>query len=222
VRVHVLGPPTVAQTDSIRKQRSSDPDQFWLLQARAVGADEAVADDRRVLFPRHVERQSSGFPIRARWLRHHARMTRGEQLVQIVRMLDQQMNNTSVILMFEAGRQRLLFPGDAQIENWEFALGQRKFRSLLSRATLYKVGHHGSRNATPKDLWNGFRNKGRRSAPARLKSLMSTMAGKHGHVDSKTEVPRSTLVRALETESELFTTQKLAGKELFRDTLIRL
>ena len=109
-----------------------------------------MTDDRRVLFPRYVERQSSRFPIRARWLRHHARMTRGEQLLQIVRMLDQQMNNTSVILMFEAGRQRLLFPGDAQIENWEFALGQRKFRSLLSRATLYKVGHHGSRNATPR------------------------------------------------------------------------
>ena len=51
---------------------------------------------------------------------------------------------------------------------------------------------------------------------------MSTMAGKHGHADSKTEVPRSTLVRALEAESEFFTTQKLGGRELFRDTVIGL
>ena len=133
VRVHVLGPPTVAQTDSIRKQRSSDPDQFWQFQARAVGADEAVGRRPARLFPRYVERQSSGFPIRARWLRYHARMMRGEQLLQIVRMLDQQMNNTSVILMFEAGRKRLLFPGDAQIENWEYALGQERRTTRCSR-----------------------------------------------------------------------------------------
>ena len=136
-------------------------------------------------------------------------------------MLDQQMNNTSVILVFEAGRRRLLFPGDAQIENWEFALDQKKYRALLASVDLYKVGHHGSRNATPKALWNLFKNRGKTKSPARLKSLMSTLEDKHGHAESKTEVPRATLVRALESESELFTTQQLKGKELFRDTTIR-
>src|SRR5262244_704267 len=31
VKVHVLGPPSLEQTEKIRKQRSRDPDQFWHL-----------------------------------------------------------------------------------------------------------------------------------------------------------------------------------------------
>jgi beta-lactamase superfamily II metal-dependent hydrolase len=92
-------------------------------------------------------------------------MTRGEQLLQIVRSLDQEMNNTSVILLFQIGKKKLLFPGDAQIENWQFALQQKKYRSLLSSVNLYKVGHHGSRNATPKSLWKLFKNKSERRPP---------------------------------------------------------
>jgi beta-lactamase superfamily II metal-dependent hydrolase len=41
-----------------------------------------------------------------------------------VTMLDKVMNNTSVILVFEVGNKKLLFPGDAQLENWLFALEQ--------------------------------------------------------------------------------------------------
>ena len=62
VRVHVLGPPTVAQTDKIRKQRSSDPDQFWQLQARAVGSDEAVADAGRSCSRDTWRGKAPGFP----------------------------------------------------------------------------------------------------------------------------------------------------------------
>jgi hypothetical protein len=126
VRVHVLGPPTVDQTDKIKKQRSSDPDQFWQFQAKSIGTDEAVTGNDRPLFPRYVEAHRARMPIRVRWLRYHCRTMRGEQLLQIVRMLDQQMNNTSVILVFRVGRKCLLFPGDAQIENWEYALRQNK------------------------------------------------------------------------------------------------
>jgi len=217
VRVHVLGPPTVDQTDKIKKQRSSNPDQFWQFQARAIGTDEAITGDEPALFPRHVEARGGRIPLRARWLRLHSRTMRGAQLLQIVRMLDQQMNNTSVILVFQVGKKCLLFPGDAQIENWEYALGQDKYKALLAGVDLYKVGHHGSRNATPMDLWNGFKKRSKTRAPKRLKSLMSTMAGKHGHAHSKTEVPRSTLVSALKGETELLTTQTFKG-ELFKDT----
>ena len=212
VKVHVLGPPTVDQTDTIKKQRSSDKDQFWQLQARALGSDQAIQDVKRVLFPRYVRAQDRGFPIGSRWLIYHARMLRGEQLLQIVRMLDQQMNNTSVILLFQVGNKSLLFPGDAQIENWEFALAQKKYQSLLKEVDLYKVGHHGSRNATPMDLWNMFKNRSSKKSATRLKSLLSTMAGKHGHEHTKTEVPRETLVHALEEETDFFSTQQLKGK----------
>ena len=46
-------------------------------------------------------------------------------LLRIVRILDDVLNNTSVILLFDVpGTKplRLLFPGDAQIENWEYAI----------------------------------------------------------------------------------------------------
>ncbi|MFC3832850.1 MULTISPECIES: MBL fold metallo-hydrolase [Deinococcus] len=80
--------------------------------------------------------------------------------------LDQDTNNTSLVLAFELspGGDVLLFPGDAQVGNWlswfdlQFAVtdtGQPEARSvdaraLLARTAIYKVGHHGSHNATLK------------------------------------------------------------------------
>jgi hypothetical protein len=208
VTVHVLGPPTVEQTDTIKKQRSSDPDQFWQFQAKAIGSDEAVAEHKQILFPKYVEAQDNKFPIRARWLRYHSRTMRGEQLLQIVRMLDQQMNNTSVILIFQVGKTLLLFPGDAQIENWQFALDQKKYQSLLRNVNLYKVGHHGSRNATPRSLVTLWQPHTRPFV-----SMMSTLPDVHGETEA-TAVPRATLVTALEGLGALYRTDKLAVTEM--------
>jgi hypothetical protein len=138
-----------------------------------------------------------------------------------VRTLDQEMNNTSVILLFQVGKKKLLFPGDAQKENWQYALGQKRYQTLLTGVNLYKVGHHGSLNATPKSLWKLFKNKSERKTANRLLSLMSTMEGKHGSVYSHTEVPRAKLVRDLHRESDLFTTQLLKGKDFFHDTVVK-
>jgi hypothetical protein len=127
------------------------------------------------------------------------------------------MNNTSVILLFEVGAKKLLFPGDAQLENWMYSLKEAKeapaIRKLLSQVDVYKVGHHGSLNATPKTLWNLFRKKSPdEHRKERLRSIMSTMTGKHGSVDRGTEVPRSKLVQALKTESTFATTQSLTSR----------
>jgi hypothetical protein len=75
-------------------------------------------------------------------------------LLRIARKMDDVLNNTSVILLFEAegpmGTTWILFPGGAQIENWEYALkvADDKDESLarLAHLDLYKVGHHGSGN----------------------------------------------------------------------------
>ena len=76
--------------------------------------------------------------------------------------LDSDTNNTSLALAIElvdSGRV-LLFPGDAQVGNWlswepltwtlDEPGGERTVdtRDLLERTVLYKVGHHGSHNAT--------------------------------------------------------------------------
>ena len=206
VRVHVLGPPNLRQSEKIRKMRSRDPDQFWQLVAGGAGSrgDQAIARARgrgRVATP---------VPSEARWFRDRLEKLNGEQILEIVRTLDQQMNNTSLILLFEVLGQKLLFPGDAQVENWSFALEDapdaKRTRKLLAEVDVYKVGHHGSLNATPKkSLWENFsKRKGKR-----LHTLLSTAAGKHGHTTSNTEVPRRTLLTALKKESQLQSTADL-------------
>lgn len=67
-------------------------------------------------------------------------------------------NNSSLVLAFELGKggKVLLFAGDAQRGNWAswanktFEDGDRQIqvKELLGRTVLYKVGHHGSHNAT--------------------------------------------------------------------------
>jgi hypothetical protein len=221
VKVDVLGPPTVAQSEAIRRQRSSDPDEFWQLQARAMhrgGASKAAAE---CVFPGFVRSRGPTFPVDTRWLIYHAKATRSAQVLQIVRMLDSAMNNTSVILALQVGETCLLFPGDAQIENWAFALEQDQYKKLLGNVDLYKVGHHGSRNATPKSLWGMFGNKSTsKGAPNRLKTLMSTLEHKHGSEDNRTEVPRKSLVSELARSSSLLSTHTFQDDELFRDTAL--
>ncbi|MBS1849435.1 MAG: hypothetical protein JST79_00870 [Acidobacteria bacterium] len=210
VRIWVLGPPTLKQSDLIRKERSSDPDEFWQLQNKfwtIQGKPPSAAS----LFPGHEARQ---LPLEARWFVEKAAQVRGDQLLQLVRVLDNAMNNTSVILLLEVNGKRLLLPGDAQIENWSYSLGKPQTTALLKSVSLYKVGHHGSRNATPKTLWNLFANRSTQASATRLKTMVSTMAGKFGSEKSKTEVPRKTLIAELKAKSDFFSTQELTGSAL--------
>jgi len=215
VKLHVLGPPTVKQTDSITKQRTSDAAEFWLRQAFA---DQARAEGARHAFKGPVVKER---PPYANWLIPKLQANRGAGLLELVRMLDSQMNNTSLVLLFEVGKQKLLFPGDAQIENWSYVLdlarnGRPALKRLLEGVTLYKVGHHGSRNATPKTLWQMFKNRGKPGKPGRLTTVVSTMPGKHGNEKQGTEVPRKALVKALSDESDYSTTQELKSKKDLR------
>jgi hypothetical protein len=71
--------------------------------------------------------------------------------------LDSATNNTSLVLAIElTGGDVLLFVADAQVGNWEswqnltWTVDGRSVTGpdLLKRAIFYKVGHHGSHNAT--------------------------------------------------------------------------
>jgi beta-lactamase superfamily II metal-dependent hydrolase len=66
--------------------------------------------------------------------------------------LDDMINSTSLVLVLQVGRARLLLPGDAEWGTWKMILGNAKATALLKGATFFKVGHHGSHNATPKTL----------------------------------------------------------------------
>jgi hypothetical protein len=212
VKTHVLGPPTVQQSARIRKMRSRDPDQFWHLLAGA-NAPQASPLVHGLAASKHGKTE---VPANARWFRDRLDRMRGEQLLEIVRTLDAQMNNTSLILLFEVLGKKLLFPGDAQIENWSYALEDapdaKHTRALLADVDVYKVGHHGSLNATPKELlWKNFAKKG---PGKQLKALLSTMPGKHGKTRNQTEVPRKPLLTALQEETTLASTDDLTAKEI--------
>jgi hypothetical protein len=229
VRVHVLGPPTLEQSAAIRTQRSKDAQEYWHTRLQAMeraefwrlqaAAGKTVATTPRGMFASRFRCPST--PIEARWFRSRLRNSRADEMLQIVRTLDNAMNNTSLILLFEIGRLKMLFPGDAQIENWQYVLHEAKrkpaLRKLLAGVTVYKVGHHGSLNATPKSLWNGFANRGPTGKRNRLTSVMSTLPGKHGQVDRKTEVPRKPLVDTLRTHSTLVRTDELPAKASFHE-----
>jgi len=74
--------------------------------------------------------------------------------------MDKRTNNSSLVLAFEfvqTGRV-ILFVGDAQVGNWlswkdvQWKIGDNTVSAydLLARTVFYKVGHHGSHNATLK------------------------------------------------------------------------
>lgn len=76
---------------------------------------------------------------------------------------DKTLNNQSLVVLFSFAGKNLLFAGDAQWGNWEnFLYGgaygtpghtkvTNKAKKILEKIDFYKVGHHGSANATPKD-----------------------------------------------------------------------
>jgi hypothetical protein len=84
---------------------------------------------------------------------------------QLALHLDSYTNNTCLAFAIELGEpgegKVLLFPGDAQVGNWlswgdltwqvKNSKGEKRkvtAEDLLARTVLYKVGHHGSHNAT--------------------------------------------------------------------------
>lgn len=219
IKVTVLGPPTVEQWAEVATQRASDPEYWMLYQSlltRGFGPgtlNTKEIDNDDVSITTEIEAITSPGPVR--WLAEHLRKDEVHSLTRIVRALDDALNNTSIILMMEAGDTRLLFPGDAQIENWHYTLNrlpnEPDLRKRLSVLDLYKVGHHGSRNATPRSLYDLWCDSAVADHP--MAALMSTRAGVHGE-SAATRVPRQTLVTALERRCTLYSTDDFPKDQL--------
>jgi hypothetical protein len=155
-------------------------------------------------------------PGPVRWLVDTVSKHQVFSATRLVRALDNALNNTSLILLLEVGNLRLLFPGDAQIENWRYTLDQLDtdpdLLDALTNVDLYKVGHHGSRNATPRTLVSLWANRSSSRGPMTM--LMSTRPGVHGDTVA-TAVPRATLVRALKKLGSLYSTDALGRTRAF-------
>lgn len=224
VKIDVLGPPTLEQAPEVANQAQVHQ-EFWSLGAAWRMADDSGKRSRRdrpgppkPLFPHGV---LSGIPYGARWLVPKIDHVHADELMSLLRIMDDVLNNTSVILLIRVHDTSLLFPGDAQIENWSYALfdapNHNTIQRRLSKARLYKVGHHGSLNATPRTLWRNFANKRTESTTQAgsdadgLITVLSTMTGKHGDPQRHTEVPRLTLLAELAAHSTLKITEDGTG-----------
>jgi hypothetical protein len=132
------------------------------------GVDDNGKDDGAPFHPRvsiPLDKKTPEFFQRLYYDREDWRRIDGDWLgpaANLALALQSYTNNTSLVLAIELGDAGegdvLLFAGDAQVGNWEswqdltWPVEGRKISGpdLLKRTIFYKVGHHGSHNATEK------------------------------------------------------------------------
>jgi beta-lactamase superfamily II metal-dependent hydrolase len=122
---------------------------------------------------------------------------------------DNALNNQSLVVLFTFQGKTMLFSGDAQWGNWaNFLFGgpigtpghttlTDQSKTILGNLDFYKVGHHGSTNATPMDVVKAMK--------AGCVAMCSTDPGAYGKPERGTEVPRTPLMTALmeKTQNQL-------------------
>ena len=200
--------------------RELAPDQDELKEARRVSLpfdeawrldyDEIKSSPNRPFFNQYFDEAEAWRQIEGDWME-----AAGEFALQ----LDNATNNTSLALAIEVGPpgkgKVLLFPGDAQVGNWrswfgKVKLGKRELgremvwkledrqvtaEDLLRRTVLYKVGHHGSHNATLRE--QGLELMGRADGTGELVALLPVdehVAREQAHYG---EMPLRSLVKEL-------------------------
>ena len=194
--------PTAGQTEFYA------PDSFseWCQDRRKLGA--AVTEEQTLQARNSMEgvlQQSQ--PIAA--------LTAAMQLNSFL-------NNQSLVVLFTFKGKNLLFVGDAQAGNWEhwlFATDtpdkigttmSKAAQQILTSLDFYKVGHHGSGNATPKAAAEMMGVPGRKFA-----AMCSTQKDVYGTENPNdptkgTEVPRIPLLAKLASESALVRSDQVA------------
>ncbi|HKA87119.1 MAG TPA: MBL fold metallo-hydrolase [Haliangiales bacterium] len=136
-------------------------------------------------------------------------------LEMAAKALDSFLNNQSLVVLFTYRGKNLLFVGDAQAGNWEHWLYDtdepdkaptgplaRRAQDILGSVDVYKVGHHGSTNATPIVVSQHIREG--------AVALCSTQRGVYGHDD--TAVPLERLMAALDKRCTVVRSDQVAVK----------
>jgi hypothetical protein len=139
------------------------------------------------------------------------------------KQLNSFLNNQSLVVLFGFKGKKLLFVGDAQAGNWEHWLFDTDTpdknasgtvdpvaRQILSSLDFYKVGHHGSGNATPKVAAETMGTNSHKFA-----AMCSTQADVYGSENPDdptkgTEVPRGPLLEKLASEAALVRSDQIS------------
>lgn len=217
VTVRVLGPPTLAEVDKLTSY-AKESEEYWL----ALAADGDLApmvrsEDDGTLEEALATVAGPDGNGAAAWLVRELGDQQRLQALHIVEGFDDVLNNTSVILLVTVGDRTMLFAGDAQAENWSLTLDQAlghngrnhdpQLAQQLADVDVYKVGHHGSLNATPHRLY-GLWEPHRTPQDRPLLSVLTTLSGVYDK-SKEGAVPKKELVEALEQLGPLHSTEKL-------------
>lgn len=149
VRLHVLGPPRDEKVLG-----AMDPPKAETFRKMAAAAEHAGDDEAPIR------------PFGAQWTQcpqandllpdadrtHISNLSEGADLEGLAALIDNAINNTSLVVMIEVGEANLLFCADAQWGNWQAILARPEARELIGNTTFLKVGHHASHNASPVTL----------------------------------------------------------------------
>jgi hypothetical protein len=138
-----------------------------------------------------------------------------DMLAAAAAKIDTFLNNQSLVVLFTFGGKKLLFAGDAQAGNWEHWLYKldapindptkagdltEVSQQILQTIDFYKVGHHGSTNATPIPVVNAL---GKDHSADGFVAMCSTQIDVYGNSAKGSEVPRAPLMKALGVECAL-------------------
>ena len=207
VKVDILGPAGPEHWHELKK--AGVDDELW----KRLNDNPGLAFDETngpygaaaIFDSSHQVPNTQALKDNVRWIKKNLDRLRGQQLLNFIRSLDRHLNNTSLVLLIEFGGFCMLFPGDAETGSWQLISrtsggnGEReneKVIAKLKQVDLYKVGHHGSDNATPKlSLWQHLVNGRERGRP--LHCVLSTQTTKF-----EGRIPNS----------ELYNTMKESGK----------
>jgi hypothetical protein len=198
VTIHVLGP---SRDENVIAQMDPPAGRSYLRLAE----DEAEANGAPEPFNPSWWVTEQEYAVEAEWQHLLAspqdrsrikELSAGREEV-VAATLDGAVNGTSLMLVLQVGKVHLLFPGDAQWGTWRVAMSDPDQRALMKRAVFYKIGHHGSHNATPRefveeilgpDVWAMASTKTRGTWPIPKPELMAALASRT-HLIARSDQP---------------------------------
>ena len=181
VTVHVLGP---SKEEEVLRDMNPPSSESFLRATAGL-----MTDSTNDLLP--FEESAAPDPEPSEKLKELLRRIANQSAVLGAVTLEKAVNNTSLMLVFEVGEAVLLFPGDSQWGSWKINLDDPLRKDLLERTTFYKIGHHGSHNATPVSFIKNIINSSGGPASDVWAAASVTHHGRF------TEIPKHTLLEEL-------------------------
>jgi beta-lactamase superfamily II metal-dependent hydrolase len=188
VTVHVLGPPRDAELIE-ELDPEADGETYRAMALRSMEASNTVTSPFGEAWL--VRDDEPGEQLDQAEIERIESLGRSADAVFAAEKVDGMINSTSLVLVMDIGKARLLLPGDAEWGTWRRILATDEARSLLRGATFFKVGHHGSHNATSKTLVEQV-------LPKKIPAMISTQQGPGRY---RNNIPLSELLDALKVRN---------------------